>query len=118
LTAATPKDAQVAIGTLFPTLMRSGQGGQVLQVSPQTALLLLQAPVDSSGGETYQAVLTRDGAEIARLNQAAPRAVQGGYIIEIPLSAMMLNGRSYTLTVNPETGEGSPDIYSFEIHKR
>lgn len=117
LTVAPSGDTKISIGMLFPILTRSGPGGQVLQISAQATLLLLQAPVESAG-KTYQAVLTRDGAEVMRLNHAAPRSAQGGNIIEIPLSATMLNGGSYALTVKPEDGEEGTDIYSFEIQKR
>jgi len=117
LPVSSSGDAKIAIGMLFPMLARSGQAGQVLHISPLATLLLLQAPVDSASDKTYQAALTRDGTEILRLTHVIPRLVSSGNIVEIPMTAAMLNGRSYALTVKPEDDEEGTDSYSFEIQK-
>ena len=117
LSVASPTDTRTAIGMLFPMLTRSEQSAQIIHVSPQATLLLLQAPVESPGDKMYQAVLTQDGTEILRMNRVKSRSTPAGAIVEIPLTASMLNSRSYTLTIKPESGEEVMDIYLFEIQR-
>jgi hypothetical protein len=117
LTVEPSGDAKIAIGTLFPMLTRSGEAGQVLHISPKTNVLVLQATVDSAADKTYEAVLTRDGAEILRMNQLSSRTIPGRTIVEIPLTGAMLNGHSYSLIIKPHDGQQGTEIYSFEIQK-
>ncbi|HKQ06948.1 MAG TPA: hypothetical protein VJ464_17595 [Blastocatellia bacterium] len=116
LTPGSSGEATVATGLLLPMLTRSGSGEQILRLPAPATLLLLQAPVESAG-RAYQTVLTRDGAEILQLNHLNSRSAQGGNFIEIALTAAMLAGRSYVLTVKPEDGEDGPDVYSFSIQR-
>jgi hypothetical protein len=109
---------KIAIGTLLPMLTRSEETGQIITISPQITLLLLQVPVESAAKKTYQVVLTQDTIEVLRLNHLPPQSGRGGNIIEIPLTAAMLNGRLYVLTVKPDDSEDAPDIYPFELRKR
>jgi hypothetical protein len=117
LTAASTGDTNIAIGTLFPMLTRSGEAGQFLRISSQTSLLLLQAPAESVAGKTYQATLARDGIEILQLYHLSSQITPNGMVIEIPLTGAMLNGHSYYLTVKSEDEAEDLDIYSFEIQK-
>ncbi|MEN3330927.1 MAG: hypothetical protein V7641_292 [Blastocatellia bacterium] len=113
--SVTSANASITIRPLFPMLTRSEQAGTVLHISPQTTLLILQAPVESLAIKSYQVVVTKDGAEVLRLNQLKSRSTKGGNIVEIPLTASMFDGRSYSLMVKSEDGQEGTDIYSFEI---